>query len=118
MCGHDSNIASVLAALSVKEYDLPYAIEKKTPIGGKIVISEWTKENDESGEKYISIDMMYQSVDELRGITMLDEKNPPAIYPLSFEGLERDNNGYFKKSDVVKQFTEAIDRYNEKDSIE
>ena len=30
LCGHDSNIASVLAALDVEEYELPNSIEKKT----------------------------------------------------------------------------------------
>lgn len=33
LCGHDSNIASVLAALDVENYSLPNSIEKKTPIG-------------------------------------------------------------------------------------
>ena len=51
---------------------------------------------------------MYQSVDQLRGIKMLDEKNPPMIFPLNFNGIERNEDGYFKKSDVVKIFEEAI----------
>ena len=29
LCGHDSNIASVLAALDVEEYELPNSIEKR-----------------------------------------------------------------------------------------
>lgn len=33
LCGHDSNIASVNAALGVEDYELPSSIEKKTPIG-------------------------------------------------------------------------------------
>ena len=33
LCGHDSNITSVLAALEAEDYRLPNTIEKKTPIG-------------------------------------------------------------------------------------
>ena len=40
LCGHDSNIGSVLAALDVKEYDLPQATECKTPIGSKLVFAK------------------------------------------------------------------------------
>ena len=107
LCGHDSNLDSVLAALSVKEYFLPQAIERKTPIGGKIVVSTWGKD-DNPDDEYISIELMYQSVDQLRGIKMLDEKNPPMIFPLNFNGIERNEDGYFKKSDVIKIFEEAI----------
>ena len=41
LCGHDSNLASVLSALEVEEYSLHGTIEKKTPIGGKLVISSF-----------------------------------------------------------------------------
>ena len=108
LCGHDSNVASVLAALNVKEYFLPYAIERKTPIGCKITISTWVKED--SNEEYISIDMIYQKVRQLRGIEMLGEKNPPAIYQLDFNGMNRNVDGYFKKADVIKMFEEAISK--------
>ncbi len=108
LCGHDSNVDSVLAALNVNEYFLPLAIERKTPIGCKIVVSTWTKDDDKTNGEYMSIDMMYQSVDQLRGIEMLDEKNPPAIYKLSFKELNRNADGYFRKDDVVKLFEEAI----------
>ena len=35
LCGHDSTVASVLAALGAEEYRLPGAIEPSTPIGVK-----------------------------------------------------------------------------------
>ena len=108
LCGHDSNVDSVLAALNVNEYFLPLAIERKTPIGCKIVVSTWTKDDDKTNGEYMSIDMMYQSVDQLRGIEMLDEKNPPAIYKLSFKELNGNDDGYFRKDDVVKLFEGAI----------
>lgn len=36
LVGHDSNITSVTTALGVEEYEVPEAIEKKTPIGCKV----------------------------------------------------------------------------------
>ena len=50
ICGHDSNLASVLAALDAEDYRLPEAIEKRTPIGSKIVISCWKREDGEGAE--------------------------------------------------------------------
>ncbi|MCR5178745.1 MAG: histidine-type phosphatase, partial [Lachnospiraceae bacterium] len=47
LCGHDSNVASVLAALGVKDYVLPGAIEKKTPIGCKLVFTKWSRDGQE-----------------------------------------------------------------------
>ena len=41
LCGHDSNIAGVFAALDVEDYRLPNAIEKMTPIGAKFVVEKW-----------------------------------------------------------------------------
>ena len=41
LCGHDSNLASVLAALGVEEYLLPDTAEQHTPIGSKLVFSRW-----------------------------------------------------------------------------
>ena len=38
LCGHDSNIGSVLAALRAEDFSAPAAIEAKTPIGGKVLI--------------------------------------------------------------------------------
>lgn len=111
LCGHDSNVASLLAALSVEEYHLPYAIEKKTPIGCKLTMSTWVKE-DNPKDEYMSIDIIYQKIDQLRGIAMLDEKNPPVIYRLSFKGIERNEDGYYRKEDIVKRFEEAINQYN------
>ena len=37
LCGHDSTITSVLAALGAEEYTLPGAVEPTTPIGSKLV---------------------------------------------------------------------------------
>ena len=111
LCGHDSNVASVLSALSVSDYELPKAIEKKTPIGCKVVISTLSKD-DNIDDEYVMINMVYQTTEQLRGIDMLDEKNPPAIFTLDFNDLEKNTDGLYKKDDIIKLFEEAINKYN------
>ncbi len=84
LCGHDSNLASVLAALEAEDYSLPGTIEKKTPIGAKLVISKW---KSDFSEEMISLDMVYQTTDQLQEMSLLEEDNPPAIYGLKLKGL-------------------------------
>ncbi len=109
LCGHDSNIASVNAALGVEDYELPNTIEKKTPIGSKLVIEKW-KGTD--GEQYARVNIVYQSTDQLRNLSLLDIDNPPMVFPLSFKGLEKNADGLYKLSDLLARFDEAISAYD------
>lgn len=62
---HDSNIASVRAALGVEEYELPDTAEPKTPIGAKPAIARYlTRDN----EAYYTVSLVYQSTDQLRAL--------------------------------------------------
>lgn len=109
LCGHDSNLGSVLAALDVEEYHLPNSIEKKTPIGSKIVFSKWKgKDNKE----YISIDMVYQTTDQLRGLSLLDKDNPPCIIQLKLNGLELNEDGLYEINIIEKRFIDSINKYD------
>ncbi|MBQ6229770.1 MAG: histidine-type phosphatase [Eubacterium sp.] len=110
LCGHDSNIASVLAALDVEEYSLPETIEKKTPIGSKLVISVWTNSD---GDKMVSLDLVYQKTEQLRELSLLDEANDPGIYSLRLKGMEADENGMYKLEDVKQRFSDVISEYDE-----
>ena len=109
LCGHDSNIASVLAALDVEEYSLPDSIEKKTPIGSKLVIQKWLGKD---GLEYASLSLVYQSTEQLRNRSMLTLKNPPKTYQLKLKGLEANVDGLYLLSDVQKRFDEAIAAYD------
>ncbi len=109
LCGHDSNVGSVLAALQAEDYSLPYSIEKKTPIGCKLVFGKW-RGND--GREYMSVDLVYQTTEQLRELSLLDLENPPAIYPVSLEGLQKNADGLYTLEDVEDRFTEAINVYN------
>lgn len=105
LCGHDSNIASVNAALGVEDYELPSSIEKKTPIGCKLVFEKWV---DASNREYIAINLVYQSTNQLRELDMLDLKNPPMVYPLRLKGMVMNQDGLYSFEDVHARFEEAI----------
>ena len=109
LCGHDSNLASVLGALDVEEYRLPEALETKTPIGCKLVFRHYVKGN----EDYIKTDLVYNSKDQMRNISILDEDNPPLIYPLRFEGLKCNEDGMYRYDDFMKHLDLTIDAYDE-----
>ena len=101
LCGHDSNIGSVLAALKAEDYSLPQTIEKKTPIGSKLVIEKW--ENTE-GQRFVSINLVYQSTEQLRRLSLLDLDNPPVVYPIHFKGMATNADGLYDFDDFLGQF--------------
>lgn len=109
LCGHDSNVGSVLAALEVEEYDLPDAIEKTTPIGCKVVFSRW---KDAAGKEFISVDLVYQTIDQLKGTTIVDSANPPGIVSLTFKGLKPNADGLYEADAFEQRLQEAIDAYD------
>ena len=110
LCGHDSNIASVLAALEVEDYSLPQCIENKTPIGSKVVFGKW---QGKDGQEYISVDLVYQTVDQLRDRTPLTLDQPPMTFPLKFKGLSPNNDGVYPYQKIKQKFQQAIDAYDE-----
>lgn len=108
LVGHDSNIASVNAALGVESYELPNAIEKKTPIGSKLVIEKW---KGKDGKTYVSLNLVYQSVDQLRNVSLLDLENPPMVYPFKLKGLTPNEDGLYLLEDVNSRFLESFAAY-------
>ena len=108
LVGHDSNLSAVATALGVEEYELPNAIEKKTPIGSKIVVEKFTGPD---GEEYADLNIVYQSVDQLKNMELLDLDNPPMIYQLSLKGLTKNADGLYKMEDVAKKFEDALAAY-------
>ncbi len=109
LVGHDSNLSSVATALGVEPYELPQAIEKKTPIGSKIVVEKF---EGADGKTYADINIVYPSLDQLRNLQLIDLDNPPVIYPLSLEGLTRNADGLYLLSDVEARFEQALRAYD------
>ena len=107
LCGHDANIASVLAALNYGDYLLPDTVEQHTPIGVKLVFERWVTEDNEA---FYKINLVYQSTQQLRGMEQLTLDNPPVIYPLCFEGA--DAEGMIAEVDLLALLDGAIGAYD------
>lgn len=105
LVGHDSNLSAVATALGVDEYELPNTIEKNPPIGSKIVIEKFVGAD---GVEYADLNIVYQSVDQLRNMELLSLDNPPMIYPLTLKGLEKNADGLYKFADLAQRFEEAL----------
>ena len=104
LCGHDSNIGSVLAALDVEDYSLPYTIEKKTPIGCKLVIEKW---ENTKGQVFAALNLVYQSNDQLRNMSLLDLENPPMVYSIRLKGLNANADGLYPYEALVQRFIDV-----------
>ena len=110
LCGHDSNIASVDAALGVEDYSLPNSIEKKTPIGSKLVFEKWV---DAADKAYVAINLVYQSTGQLKQMSLLDLRHTPQIYALKLKGLTQNTDGLYTFEDVNNRFLQAIRAYDD-----
>lgn len=109
LSGHDSNIASVLSALDFESYELPASIEKVTPIGTKVVMEKW---QNNSGEMFITFKMVYLSADQLRELQPIDLDNPPMVYDLSLNNINKNDDGMYNYDDVITRFNKSIDAYD------
>jgi len=74
LVGHDSNVASMFAALKIKPYVLPNQFET-TPIGGKVFFERW--KDNATGQQFIKIEYKYQSTDQIRNLEELSPTNAP-----------------------------------------
>ena len=106
LCGHDSNIGSVLAALEAEDYSLPNTIEKKTPIGCKLVIGKW---EDAEGQVFATLDLVYQSTEQLRSMSLLDLENPPVVFPIRLKGISTNADGLYSFEALIQRFTSVTD---------
>ena len=111
LCGHDSTITAFLAALGVNDYELPGAIEPTTPIGAKVVFERWV---DGKGESFFKVELVYQSVEQLRSIQPLSLDTPPMIVPITFADVKVNEDGLVAEKDLMNLFLEKI---NELDQI-
>ena len=110
LCGHDSNIASVLAAMNAEEYLLPDTVEQSTPIGVKLVFERRVAEN---GEAFWKVSLVYQSTQQLRTLEQLTLENPPVKYAIQFKGVAVNDDGMIPESDLFALLDTVIDAYDE-----
>ena len=110
LCGHDSNIGSVLAALGMTDYDLPESIERKTPIGSKLVIEKWLGTD---GLYYASLNICYQTPAQLRQQALLDLDNPPMVYPIRLKDLTPNADGLYLLTELEALIEDRIAQYDD-----
>lgn len=91
LVGHDSNIASLLAALKTKEYTLPGQYER-TPISGAVVFQRW--HDNQSNKDLMKIEYIYPTAEQIRDNTSLSLKTPPQRVTLQIEGCNLDTRGF------------------------
>lgn len=108
LCGHDSNITAILAALNVEKYSLPQTVEAKTPIGVKFVIEKYLGDD---GKEYAKLSLIYASSEQIRNKTTLTLDNPPMIFPLKLNGLQQNSDGLYTLQDVQQRFDDAYNAY-------
>ena len=108
LCGHDSNLASIGAALGLQFPETKNAFEKHTPIGTKLVFEKWSDGNDE----YVAINLVYQSVSQLHERSLLSLDVPPMVLPVTVNGLSVNSDGLYRFSDLDARFEETIGEYD------
>ena len=100
----------ILAAMGVNDYELPGAVEPATPIGAKVAFERWV---NGKGESFFKVELIYQSVEQLRSIQPLSLDTPPMIVPLTFGGVEMNEDGLMAEKDLMNLFREKISALDE-----
>ena len=108
LCGHDSNLASISAALGLQIPETENALELHTPIGSKLVFEKWSDGADE----YVAVNLVYQAVGQLQGRTLLSLNVPPMVLPVTIDGLNANSDGLYRLSDLDTRMAEAMAEYD------
>lgn len=105
ICGHDSNLSSILTAIGVEDYTLPGTIEWRIPIASKIVIKKF---RGSDGNEYARLSLVYPSTAQIINREMLTLDNPPMKVALKLRGLQLvDADAIYKLSDVLQRISDA-----------
>ena len=107
LCGHDSNLASIGAALGLQFPETENALELHTPIGSKLVFEKWS----DGSEDYVAINLVYQSVQQLQHRTLLSPDVPPMVLSVTIEGLTANSDGLYRLSDLDTHMANAMAEY-------
>ena len=113
LCGHDSNLASISAALRFVLPETEQALELHTPIGSKLVFEKWSN----GTEEFVAVNLVYQAVGQLQNRTLLswaveDGLQVPQVMPIAIEGLTANSDGLYRLADLDARMTEAMAEYD------
>ena len=108
LCGHDSNLASIGAALGFIFPETENALELHTPIGSKLVFEKWS----DGSEDYVAVNLVYQAVEQLQGRILLSPEVPPMVMSVTVDGLTANSDGLYRLSDLDSRMTQAMGEYD------
>jgi glucose-1-phosphatase len=108
LCGHDSNLASIGAALGLDYPETEQAMELHTPIGSKLVFEKWSN----GTEEFVAINLVYQPVSQLQNRTLLSTEVPPMVLPVTITGLTPNADGLYRLNDLDARMAEAMAEYD------
>ena len=108
LCGHDSNLASIGAALCLNYPETEQALELHTPIGSKLVFEKWS----DGIEEYVAINLVYQRLSQLQDRTLLSADVPPMVMPVTIEGLTANGDGLYRLADLDARMAEVMAEYD------
>ncbi len=108
LCGHDSNLASISAALRLNLPETEQALELRTPIGSKLVFEKWSG----GSEDYVAINLVYAKYRQKHARALLSFEEPPIIQPVTIDGLTVNSDGLYRLADLDARMAEAIAEYD------
>lgn len=108
LCGHDSNLASIGAALGLVYPETQQAMELHTPIGSKMVFEKWSN----GTEEFVAVNLVYQPISQLQNRTLLSTEVPPMVLPITIDGLTPNADGLYRLSDLDARMAEAMAEYD------
>jgi len=74
------------------------------------VFERWS---DGAGQQYARLRLVYNSVDQLRNLSLLSAENPPMSFDLSLEGLAKNADGLYAYADLRERIQESIEAYDQ-----
>lgn len=110
LCGHDSNIYSVLGALGAKDYHLEDSIEQTAPIGSLLCFEKWV---NEEGATYGCMRLLYQTSDQILGYMPLQGTSSFGSTNIWLEGLQANDDGLYDYDDLCGRLEQAVDSYDD-----
>ena len=108
LCGHDSNLASISAALHLNLPKTEQALEVRTPIGSKLVFEKWS----DGSEDYVAINLVYPKYSQMHARTLLSLEEPPMVQTVTIEGLTANSDGLYRLADLDVRMAEAMAEYD------
>lgn len=105
IAGHDTNIANISGMLNLR-WTLPGQPDN-TPPGGALVFERLA---DKSGKQYVSVSMVYQTLEQLRSQTPLSLKEPAGSVPLKIPGCsDQTPEGYCPLPTFTRVVSQSVE---------